>query len=328
MQASVFYEYGAPTVLKTTETKKPKPTRDQVLIQLKASSINDWDWGILQGKPFVNKMLSGFGRPTRINTLGSDIAGVVIAVGRNITQFSVGDEVFGDLCGKRWGGFAEYVVTTPEVLTLKPAFLSFEAAAALPQAATIALQGLSGKNQPKSGDNVLINGAGGGSGSFAIQIAKSYGAIVTAVDSSAKQAFMTSLGADKVIDYEKENFTQNGKHYDLILDLMGHHSIFSYQKRLKKAGRYVMVGGASRLILQTITLGSLISMFSKKSMTLLMHEPMKGIDKLKELIAENKLKVVIDKCFNLEQVPEAMTYFGERRSLGKVVIITEQQEAV
>ncbi|MEW6990716.1 NAD(P)-dependent alcohol dehydrogenase [Colwelliaceae bacterium 6441] len=320
MKAMVFSEYGSANMIHPEQLDKPTPKNNQVLIKLKACSINDWDWGLLTGKPLVNRMLCGIFRPKRISVLGSDIAGIIESVGQDVKSFKVGDEVIGDLCGKQWGGFAEYVSTTEDLLTLKPSNMTFEDAAALPQAATLAWQGLTNKNQLSANDKILINGAGGGSGSFAIQIAKYFGAEVTAVDSSEKLEFMKSLGADHVIDYKTCDFTQNEVRYDVILDLMGHHKLFSYRKSLTKTGRYLLVGGASELIFNVLLLGPLLSLFSEKQMSILVHEPTKGLNELKELYKTKKIKPIIDRCFPFNEVPSAMEYFGQRKTKGKIVI--------
>ena len=320
MQAMIYTEYGSPDVLELKQVDKPKPSNNEVLIKVYAASINDWDWGLLQGKPFINKMMSGLSRPKRIQILGSDIAGIVEAAGRDVTQLKVGDQVFGDLCGCKWGGFAEYVCAPESTMTVKPTGMSFEQAAALPQAALLAMQGLLHRKQVKSGKQVLINGAGGGSGSFAIQIAKSLGAEVTGVDTEAKFELMKSLGADHVIDFTQENFTQKGKHYDLILDLMGHHSIFDYKRSLYQNGRYLMVGGCSSLIFQSLIIAPLLSMISNKKLGLLAHQPNKEMEPLLKLFENGDVVPVIDKCYPLDELEQAFKYFGERCSKGKVVI--------
>ena len=222
MKAIVYTKYGPPDVLELKEVAKPTPKDNEVLIKVHAASVNDWDWALLRGVPFVNRLTTGILKPIKIKILGSDIAGRVEAVGKNAKQFQAGDEVFGDLSGLAWGGFAEYVCAPENRLILKPASMSFEQAAAIPQAAVLALQGLRDKRQVQPGQKVLINGAGGGAGSFAIQIAKSFGVEVTGVDSTTKLDMMRSLGADHVIDYKQEDFTKNGQRYDLILDLMGY----------------------------------------------------------------------------------------------------------
>jgi len=320
MKAVVYNEYGLSDVLTLKELNQPLPKDNEVLIKVHAVSINDWDWGLLRGKPFVNRMMAGIIKPRKNKVLGSDIAGTIVAVGKSITRYKTGDEVFGDLSAAGFGGFAEYVCAPCQSLTLKPKTMSFEQAAAIPQAGVLALQAVQDKRPNKKSLNVLINGAGGGSGSFAIQIAKSFGDEVTAVDCESKFELMRSLGADHVIDYQKEDFTQNGQTYDLIIDMMGFHSIFDYKRSLNKSGRYVMVGGCSSLIFQTLFIGSLFSLFGTKKLAILPHEPNKNIADLLVLIKNGLMKISIDKCFALTEVQQAMKYFGERKSKGKVII--------
>ncbi len=241
MRAIVYYKYGTPDNLRLEEIDKPVPKEDEVLIRVHAVSINDWDSGLLQGD-FINRMLNGLRKPKR-KILGSDIAGRIEAVGKNVTQFKTGDEVYGDLSGQ-WGGFAEYVCAKEKFLALKPASMSFEVASAIPQAAMLAVQGLIDKGKIKQGQKLLINGAGGGVGTFGVQIAKLYGVEVTGVDNTGKQDMMRSMGFDHVIDYTKEDFTKNGKCYDLILDVKTNRSMFDYARALCPHGVYVTVGGS------------------------------------------------------------------------------------
>ncbi len=261
MKAIVYTKYGPPDVLQLKEVEKPTPKDKEVLIKIHATSVNASDWEGLKGSPLYTRIW-GLLKPKN-QILGSDIAGRVEAVGRNVKQFQQGDEVFGDIlyCG---GGFAEYVCAPEDALMLKPASMTFEEAATVPQAALITLQGLRDKGQIQPGQKVLINGAGGGAGTFAVQIAKSFGAEVTGVDSTKKLDMMRSIGADQVIDYTQEDFTQNGQRYDLILDLVASHSIFDYKRALTPKGVYVMVGGSMAHIFQTLFLGSLISITGTK----------------------------------------------------------------
>ncbi len=321
MKAIVYSKYGPPDVLQLEEVEMPVPKDDEVLIKVHASSINDWDWCLLRGTPFINRLLYGLHKPKR-QILGSDIAGRVEEVGKNVKQFKPGDEVFGDLCG-RWGCFAEYVCARENTLALKPPRMTFEQAAALPQAAVLALQGLRDKRQIQPGQKVLINGAGGGAGTFALQIAKSFGAEVTGVDSTRKLDMMRSIGADQVIDFTQEDFTKNEQHYDLILDLMGFHSIFDYKRALCPRGIYIMVGGSSARIFQVMFLGPLISMTGSKKMGVLAHKPNKDLAFLKELFEAGKVIPVIDRRYPLNEVAEAFRYFGEGHARGKVVITLE-----
>jgi NADPH:quinone reductase-like Zn-dependent oxidoreductase len=322
MKAIVYERYGPPDVLQLKEVKKPTPKDNEVLIKVHAASINSWDWELLRGKPFVNRLLFGLLKP-KIKILGADIAGRVEAVGRNVKQFQPDDEVFGDLCECGWGGFAEYVCARENTLALKPASMTFEEVAAVPQAAAMALQGLRDKGQIQPGQKVLINGAGGGVGTFAVQIAKSFGAEVTGVDSTKKLDMLRSIGADQVIDYTQEDFTKSGQRYDLILDVAAYHSIFDYKRALSPKGIYVMVGGSSARIFQAIFLGPLISMTGSKKLGILAHKPNKGLDFMKELFEAGKVVSVIDRRYPLSEVPEALRYFGKGHAKGKVVITVD-----
>jgi len=319
MKAIVYTKYGPPDVLELKEVERPAPKENEVLIKVHASSINDWDWGLLRGKPFVNRLIFGLLKP-KIKILGVDIAGRVEAVGKNVKQFQPGDEVFGDISGCGWGGFAEYVCARDNALALKPASMTFDEAAAVPQAALLALQGLRDKGQIQPGQKVLINGAGGGAGTFAVQIAKSFGAEVTGVDSTRKLDMMRSIGADKAIDYTQEDFTKNGQCYDLILDVAAYHSIFDYKRALSPKGIYVMVGGSMALMFQAMFLGPLILVTGSKKMGILAHKPNKGLAFMKELLEAGKVAPVIDRRYPLSEVPEALRYFGEGHAQGKVVI--------
>jgi len=323
MKAIVYTKYGSPDVLELKEIEKPAPQDNEVLIKVHAASINSWDWDMLTGRPIEYRLLSGLLKPKKTKILGCDIAGRIEAVGRNIKQFHPGDDVFGDLCAGSWGGFAEYVCARENELSLKPATMTFEEAAATPQAGLLALQGLCDKREIRPGQRILINGAGGGVGTFAIQMAKSFGADVTGVDSTGKLDMMNSLGADHVIDYTQEDFTKNGQCYDLILDVKTDRSIFDYRRALSSNGIYVTVGGRSARILQLVFLGSLISMTGSKKLTLIMHKPNKDLNILNELYESGKIKPVVDRCFPLSEAAEAFQYFGEGHFKGKVVITVE-----
>jgi len=320
MKAVVFNEYGLADVLTLKDLVPPKPKDNEVLIKISAVSINDWDWGLLRGKPFVNRMMAGIVKPHKDKILGSDVAGTVVDMGKDSSQFEKGDEVFGDLSACGFGGFAEYVCASEKALTIKPKEMSFEQAAAIPQAAVLALQAVQDKRTQQAGMQVLINGAGGGAGSFAIQMAKSFGDHVTAVDCASKFALMQELGADEVINYKAEDFTHNGKTYDLIIDMMGYHSIFDYKRSLKSSGRYMMVGGCSSLIFQTLFIGSTLSLFGSKKLAILPHEPNKNMEELVSLFQRNLIRPIIDRCYPLAEIGQAMKYFGERNSKGKIVI--------
>jgi NADPH:quinone reductase-like Zn-dependent oxidoreductase len=317
MKAIVYHRYGTPDDLELTEVDKPVPAEGEVLVKVHAVSLNDWDLGLLEGD-FVNRMLNGLRKPKR-KILGSDIAGLVESVGKNVKQLKPGDEVYGDLSGK-WGGFAEYVCADERSLAIKPVAMSFEEAAAIPQAAMLAVQGLIDKGNIKQGQRVLINGAGGGVGSFGIQIAKLYGVEVTGLDSGAKLEMMRSMGFDHVIDYTKEDFTKNGQRYDLVLDAKTNRSMFAYARALSPGGVYVTVGGSIPRLLQSLALAPWIRMIHKKHIRLVALKPNKDLQYMNELFASGKLKVVIDGPYRLDQVPEAFRRFAKAEHIGKVVI--------
>jgi NADPH:quinone reductase-like Zn-dependent oxidoreductase len=321
MKAIVFTEYGTTDVLELKEIVKPVQKEDEVLIKVYAVSINDWDLGLFQGDP-INRLLNGLFKP-KINIAGSDIAGRIEAVGRNVKKFQPGDEVYGDLSG-RWGGFAEYVCAPEKALTLKPAGMSFGEAAAIPQAAILALQGLRDKGQIHSGQKLLINGACGGVGTFAVQIARLYEVEVTGVDRALKLDMMRSLGFDHVIDYEQEDFTKNGKTYDLILDVKMNRSIFNYTRVLNRNGIYVIVGGTLIRLLQALFLGPWISMFSKKKISFVALKANKDLDYMNELFESGKVKPVIEGFYSIDEVPKALRFFGEGTHKGKVVITVKK----
>jgi NADPH:quinone reductase-like Zn-dependent oxidoreductase len=328
MKAIVCTKYGPPDVLQLKEVEKPTPKDNEVLIRIHAASVNSWDCDLVKGKPFVNRLMTGLLKP-KINIFGADIAGRIEAVGKNVKQFKTGDEVFGDLAQCGWGGFAEYVCARENVLALKPASMTFEEAAAVPQAGLLALQGLRDKVQIQPGQKVLINGAGGGAGTFAVQIAKSFGAEVTGVDSTRKLDMLRSIGADQVIDYTQEDFTKKGQRYDLILDVVTYRSIFDYKRALSPKGIYVMLGGGSwARVIQAMFLGPLISMTGRKKMHTLMYKPNKKEDVafMKELLEAGKVKPVIDRRYPLSEVAEAFRYLGEGHFRGKVVITVEHND--
>ncbi|MEH7226812.1 NAD(P)-dependent alcohol dehydrogenase [Bacillus sp. JJ1566] len=322
MKAMVYNKYGTCNVLKLKEIDIPALKQNEVLVKIHAVSVNSWDWDLLRGKPFLAR-LGGLLKP-KYKILGADIAGRVEAIGREVNHISVGDEVFGDISWCGWGGFAEYVSVNAEALTLKPANMTFEEAAAIPQAGVLALQGLRDVGQIHVAQKVLINGAGGGVGTFALQIAKLYGAEVTCVDSKKKLDTLKSIGADHVIDYNEEDFTQKGQFYDLILDVVGTRSIFDYKRVLNPKGTYVMVGGSMSLILQLLLLGRMIYKNEGKEMAILVHKPNSNDQNyLKELFVAGKLVPIIDKRYSLSQVPDAIRYLGEGHAKGKVVVCVE-----
>jgi NADPH:quinone reductase-like Zn-dependent oxidoreductase len=317
MKAIVYTKYGTPDVLELKEVDKPVPGENEVLIKVHAVSINDWDLGLLKGD-LVNRLINGLLKP-KIKILGSDIAGRIEKVGKKVKNFQIGDEVYGDLSGN-WGGFAEYTCASENELALKPVSMSFEEAAAIPQAGMLAIQGLRDKGQIHSGQKLLINGAGGGVGTFAVQIAKLYGVEVTGVDNSGKLDMMRSMGFDHVIDYKEEDFTKNGQCYDLILDVKTNRSISDYVRALCPKGIYVTVGGSMIRLLQALILGPWISMISKKKICIVGLKQNKDLAYMNELFEAGKLKPVIDGPYKLDEVPDALRHFGEESHKGKVVI--------
>jgi NADPH:quinone reductase-like Zn-dependent oxidoreductase len=322
MKAIVYEKYGSPDVLHLTELEKPTPTDDEILIKIYAVSVNGSDREGLIGKPLYAR-IGGFLKPS-FPILGSDIAGRVESAGKSNSEFKPGDEVFGELPGYQ-GGFAEYVCTHGRTMALKPAGLTFEEAAAIPQAGVIALQGICEKGQVRPGQKVLINGAGGSAGSFAIQLAKLYGAEVTGVDNTSKLDFMRSLDADHVIDYTREDFTKSGKQYDLILDLVAHRSVFAYQRALRPNGTCFFVGGSVTVILQILLLGPWIGKAKAKNMRILaVPQNRQDLLSITELCKAGKIVPVIDRQYSLADTPEALRYVGGGYAKGKVVIIVTQ----
>jgi NADPH:quinone reductase-like Zn-dependent oxidoreductase len=322
MKAIVNTQYGSPDVLQLKKVEKPAPSDHEVLVKVLAASVNAADWHLLRGKPFLVRLM-GFGLLKPKHTiLGSDIAGRVEAVGRNVKQFQPGDEVFGNIRG----GFAEYACASEDALVLKPANVTFEEAAAVPVAAVTALQGLRDKGQIQPGQKVLIHGAGGGVGTFAVQIANSFGACVTSVCSTRNVDMVRSLGADQVIDYTQEDITKNGQRYDLILAVNGYHSIFDYKRALNPEGTYVMSGGSNAQMFQAMLIGPWISRTGSKKMGFLGVAKVNQEDLvfMKELLEAGKVVPVIDRRYPLRETAEAIRYLEEGHAQGKVVITVDQ----
>src|SRR2546421_7719228 len=325
MKAIVYTKYGSPDVLQLKEVAKPTPKDNEVLVKVHAASVNAGDWHLLRANPFLMRLM-GYGllKP-KYRILGSDIAGRVAVVGRNVTQFQAGDEVFGNTVKYGFGGSAEYVSVPEDALVLKPTNISFAEAAAVPQAALVALQGLRNKGQIKLGQKVLVDGASGGVGTFAVQIAKAFGAEVTAVCSTRNVDMARSIGADHVIDYTQEDFTQNGQRYDLILAVNGYHSIFDYKRALRPKGMYVMTGGSGALLFQVMLLGPWISRTGSQKMRNSGHKPnQKDLVFMKELLEAGKVVPVIDRRYPLNETAEAIRYLEAGHARGKVVITVDQ----
>ncbi len=319
MQAIVYHNYGSPDVLKLEEVQKPVPQDNEVLVKVIAASTAAGDWHLLRADPFLVRLMSGLLKP-KYKILGSDVAGRVEAVGRNVTQFQPGDEVFGDLSQCGFGAFAEYVCAREDALALKPANCSFEEAATVPVSAVTALQGLrAGQIQP--GKQVLISGASGGVGTFAVQIAKAFGAEVTAVCSTSKMAMVRALGADHVIDYTQADFTQNGQRYDLILAANGYRPLSAYQRALSPQGRYVMTGGATAQMFEAMLLGPWRSKKGGQKLGNILARPsQKDLIFMKELLEAGKVTPVIDRRYPLGDVADAIQYVEAGHATGKVVI--------
>ncbi|MFC7496502.1 MULTISPECIES: NAD(P)-dependent alcohol dehydrogenase [unclassified Nocardioides] len=314
MKAVVYDRYGPPDVLAVAEVPVPEPKAGQVRVRVAATSINLSDWECLLGSPAYAR-IGGLRRPAR-RTLGSDIAGVVDAVGDGVTGLAPGDEVYGDNLWLK-GGFAEYAVAPEAALARKPAGLTFVQAATIPQAGAIALQGT---RWAADGSRVLINGAGGGSGAFAIQLAKRAGAHVTGVDNAGKLDFMRAVGADEVLDYRTTDFTRAGT-FDLVLDLVAHRSVLAYRRSLARGGTYRCVGGSTRTLLRVLTAGTVVGVASRRSIGVLaVKEGPAHFTPLADLCARGEVEVHVDRTFPLDETAAALAHAGEGRALGKVVV--------
>ncbi|WP_426514715.1 NAD(P)-dependent alcohol dehydrogenase [Dactylosporangium sp. McL0621] len=317
MRAAVYDRYGPPDVLRIEDVPVPTPAARQILVRVEATSVNLSDWETLRGTPLYSR-IGGLRAPAR-PTLGSDIAGRVESVGPDVTRFQPGDEVYGDNLVLK-GGFAQYAIAPESALSRKPEALTYAEASTIPQAGVIAWQGTAGV-QP--GQRVLINGAGGGSGAFAIQLAKRLGAEVTGVDNAGKLDFMRSLGADAVIDYRGEDFTRTGP-YDLVLDLVAHRSVFAYRRALAPGGRYRCVGGSMSALLRVLTVGTVLGPLTRRRIGVLaVREGPAHFEPVTERCVAGELEIRIDRTFSLDEVPEALAHVGEGRALGKVVVLVD-----
>ena len=320
MKALVFKKYGSPEVLQLREITKPTPEENEVLVRIHATAVNDYDWSMIRGKPYLYRLLFGLLKPKH-QIPGMELSGTIEALGTNAKSFKIGDHVYGDISTYGFGGFAEYVCINEKALVIKPDKMRFEEATAIPHAATLALQGLVDAGDIKKGQKILINGAGGGMGTFGLQIAKLYDAEVTGVDTGDKLKMMEEIGFDHIIDYKKEDFTKNGQKYDLILDAKTTRSTFDYLRALSSKGKYVTVGGYLNRLFPMFLLKPWISIFSTKRIQIVALKPNKDLNYISELFEAGKIRPVIDGPFNLSQLPEAIQYFGEGRHQGKVVIV-------
>jgi NADPH:quinone reductase-like Zn-dependent oxidoreductase len=318
MRAVVFKRYGSPNELTLQEMPTPNPGADEVLVRVQAASLNEWDWSALHGKPWINRLIFGLMSPHR-QILGTDIAGVVERVGPKVTRFKPGDAVMGDLTD-RWGAFADYVCAHEQQLGLKPAELSFEQAAALPQAGLLAWQALRNFNLLQAGKSLLINGAGGGVGTIAIQIAKAHGMHVIAVDASDKLDALRALGADEGIDYRREDFTTHLSRYDTILDVRSTRPPRAYERALKQGGVYVTVGGDLDRLFQIYLTDKLRSQTSRKNLRVLALKANDGLDQLCGMVGSGVLRPVIDSIFPLQQTENAFRHYGTAPFVGKIVV--------
>jgi NADPH:quinone reductase-like Zn-dependent oxidoreductase len=321
MKAIVRETYGSPDVLALTDVDMPAVGSGDVLVRVRAASLNQGDLDYLYGRPFLTRMGIGLRRP-RNRGLGFDAAGQVEAVGADVTQFKPGDEVMADLTQFGWGAFAEYACAPERAWAPKPTNLTFEEAATLPQAAVLALQGLQGRRRIGPGDRVLVNGASGSVGPFAVQIAKAFGAHVTGVCSANKMDLVRGLGADQVIDYAQEDYTRGGRRYDWIVDIAGNRSLVECRRALKPRGVYVMAGGSTGRIFACLFLGPLISLVDRTSMGILWWKPFrkKDVGLLIELIEAGQIRPIIDRRYPLAEVPDALRYLDAGYARGKVVI--------
>jgi len=315
MKAIVYTRYGPPDVLQIKEVETPSPKEDEVLVEVHAASVNYADWSFVRGKPFLVRLIGAGLLKPKNRTLGADMAGRVEAVGRNVEQLQPGDEVFGDLADSGFGAFAEYVSAPEHALALIPANLTLMEAAAVPQAAVVALQGLRDEGEIQPGQKVLVNGASGGIGTFAVQIAKSFGADVTGVCSTRNLDMVRSIGADQAIDYTQYDFTQNDQRYDLIVDIVANRPVSEYMRALDPKGKYVAIAFNPTSLFQGAR-----STGSKKSSSLAAKQSIEDLVIVRELLEAGKVVPVIGRCYPLSEVAAAVRYYGERHAQGKVVI--------
>jgi NADPH:quinone reductase-like Zn-dependent oxidoreductase len=315
MKAIISDKYGDPELLQLKEVPKPVLKENEVLVKIRASAVNDYDWSMVTGKPYLYRLFFGIFKPRR-PIPGMEMAGIVESVGIKATKFQEGDAVYGDTSDHGFGTFAEYISIHENALTLKPDKMTFEEAAAIPHASMLALQGLVDVGEIKKGDSVLINGAGGGVGTFGLQLAKLFDCEVTGVDTGEKLAMMKSIGFDHIIDYKLEDFTKSGKQYDLILDARTTRAPKSYIRSLKEKGRYVTVGGNSSRLIQILIARKLF----KKSVFMVGLRANKDLPYINQLFEEGKIKPIIDGPFTLEQTPQAIKRFGDAKHAGKVIV--------
>ncbi|SFT37655.1 NADPH:quinone reductase [Algoriphagus locisalis] len=320
MKAIIFEKYGKPEeALALKEVTMPIPSDNEVLIKIHSTPINDYDWSLVRGKPYLYRLMFGISKPKN-PIAGMELSGVVEGIGTKVTKLKLGDAVYGDISGFGFGTFAEYICIHEDAVLVKPDELNFELAAAIPHASTLALQALQDIGKIEKGQKVLINGGGGGVGTIGLQLAKLSECHVTGVDSGEKLNMMKSLGFDQVIDYRKVDFTKSGETYDLILDCKTNKSPFSYLRALKPSGIYVSIGGNPSSLISVLFWGKIFSLFSKKKLQILSLKPNEGLDQIAQLVIQKKIRPEIDGPYPLEDTPRLIQYFGDGKHTGKVVI--------
>lgn len=319
MKAQVLTKYGPPEILELQEVPRPSPGEHEVLVKIHATAINDYDWSSVTGKPYLYRLIFGLRKPKN-EIPGMELAGTVEAIGSKVTLFKPGDEVYGDTSAYGFGTFAEYICINEKALIHKPLKMSFQEAATIAHASMLALQGLRDMGRIQNGQQILINGGGGGVGTFGLQIAKQYQAEVTGVDTGDKLKMMKELGFDHIIDYRQQDFTRNGRRYDLILDCKTTRAPFSYLRSLKPEGRYITVGGTWTRLLQMFLVKGLFNKFSNKTLDILPLQPNQGLHYMNELYEQDKIQCIIDGPYDFSEIPQALQYFGEGKHSGKVVI--------
>lgn len=326
MKAAIYIAYGSPDVVQVADVEKPVPADDEVLIQIRAASVNPLDWHFMRGEPYPLRLMAGLRKP-KITRLGVDVAGRIEAVGKNVTHFKPGDEVFGSCRG----AFAEYVCTSESLLVTKPVNVTFEQAASTPVASFTALQSFRDKGHIQPGQKVLINGASGGVGTFAVQIAKWFGAEVTGVCSTRNVEMVRSIGADHVVDYTQEDFTLSGRRYDVILDCMGNHSLLAYRRTLNPKGVYIGAGGSvGRWMIgpfyRMITAPLMSRLVSQNFLGILAKNSKGDLTLMQDLLKTGTVTPVIDRYYKLSEVPEAIRYLEQGHARGKVIITVEPNQ--
>ena len=325
MKAVKLNTYGLPEALRIEEIEQPVPKPDEILIRVHSTAVNDYDWAMVRGKPYLYRLLFGVFKP-RSAVPGMEMSGIIVSTGDNVTDYKVGDAVYGDTSEFGFGTYAEYVCVNQRAVIGKPAKMSFEEAASISHAAMLAMQGLFDHGKMTKGQKILINGAGGGVGTIGLQLCKLYDNEVTGVDTGPKLDMMRSIGFDHIVDYKKEDFTKNGLQYDLILDAKTNRSFIKYVRCLKPNGCYATVGGLLARLLQVLIMGPIVHLFTGKRLKMVALRPNKDLAYINQLYDEGKIKCVIDGPYPMEQVAEALRYFGEGKHKGKVILNPEQDQ--